>query len=234
MMIAFAIGLVLLTGFALAFVIWPLLRPGANKNRSLLVGLLIGLPALALGFYWYSSSSQQLLQYWAKQQQVVAVDNELAHFKNPAAVVTKLEHFLREHPQQAKGWYLLGHIYLREQRYYAAWQVLQKAHKLKLANSDYAVAFVQASFLLHHQHLTSQQRGILLSVLQRNPQHVGALNLLAINAYRAKDYQAAIGYWERLLPLFSVDSQDEKVLLKMLGMAHKALEQTQIARKTQN
>ena len=101
--------------------------------------------------------------------------------------------------------------------------MLQKAHQLKPQHLEYAVAFAQAQFFANQNKLSQQSKMLLVSVLQKMPNNIAALNLLAINAYSQQRYKKAIYYWEKMLPLFQPGSKDSQVLLAMIAKAQKHL-----------
>ncbi len=185
--------------------------------------MLIALALVAFILYWHLGASKKLQHYWTLQREANQVKLELSKVKNPKQVVDKLKSYLRSHPNSPKGWYLLGRIHLTQRQYPEALLAFQKAHRQKPANTDYTVAFVQASFFENRRQLRPNVQMMLKRIIAQHPANIGATNLLAIDAYLKGDYRLALKYWEKILPLFQVGSRDQKVLLSMIAEAQKKL-----------
>lgn len=81
-----------------ALVAWPLLR--TQSSRALGIALIAGLPLVAAGYYTLSSG-----EFW-RQADSAAVP--AAGAPDPGAMVAALEAKLRERPDDAAGWIMLG------------------------------------------------------------------------------------------------------------------------------
>ena len=213
----FIIGLVVMTLMAVAWVVLPLL-----KQRMFITSLLlmILLPAFSLMLYFYCGNSRGLLDYFFHIQQETVIKAEL---KNPQAVVDALKAYLDSHPHSPQGWYLLGKMFLNAGDYKRAVDALNNAHSQASENIDYATAYAEALFFNHQRRLVPEAQQLLLQVLQRDTNNIAANNLLAINAYNVGQYHKAIHYWEKLIPLFDLQSKDEKMLLQMIYRAQQKL-----------
>lgn len=212
--------IILMTLLALYFAVYPLLK----KASPLWLGVVfVALPVFSLTVYLHFGTSQKLEQYWALVQKAKQVKTELAQLKSPQVVIKQLEAHLTQQPESARGWYLLGKLYLNEQVYSKAYRALNLAHDLKPQNTTYAVAYAQAAFFYHHKTLRDKEKAVLENVIARAPDNINAINLLAINAYTHKNYAQAVRYWEKMIPLFAPKSDDRKALLMMIARAQKKL-----------
>lgn len=194
-------------------ILWPLRK---HKRIWWLAGLI---PVAGIVGYLFLGSASEQFHYWKQQRQAAIVKAELAKVKSPQVIIERMERFLKQHPERAKGWYLLGKVYLDQQRYAKAYRALQKSHRLTPANNDYAVSYAQASFFFHHKRLPTSDVHLLKKIINIEPNNVAALNLLAIDAYMKKRYHSAIKYWKRLLKLFPAGSKDSDFLLQMIAQA---------------
>jgi cytochrome c-type biogenesis protein CcmH/NrfG len=218
MMMELITGIIILTLVALLFVIIPLIKHKAIFT-ALIIFVLLPLIAGILYFHWGKANG--LLSYAAHQQQALRVKAELAKIKNPQQVVDQLQTYLHDHPNNPKGWYLLGKVYLTQNNYREALTALTKAHEQAADNIEYSVAYAMAVFFTNQKQLTPATKQLLEQVLLQSPNHVAATNLLAIDAYNQGQYNQAIHYWEKLIPLFDPQSEDEKLLLQMISRAQK-------------
>jgi len=224
MQILFWVLIGLMIMLALAFIFKPLLQQKISKSSIVtLLVIAIILPAIAFPTYMHFGASKNLFHYWALKQEAVKVKKALAKIKNPQQIISMLKLHLQKHPDSAKGWYLLGRLYLGMHHYKQAYAAMAKAYRLQALNIEYAVAFAQADFFYHHQHLSDHSKQLLHAVIKRQPQNIAALNLIAVNAYMEHNYQRAIGYWEKMIPLLQSGSQDSQALLSMIARAQKQL-----------
>ena len=179
--------------------------------------------AVAAFAYYKDGDSHGLFHYWALLQEAKVVKAEIKKIKNPQQVINQLIAHLNAYPDSPKGWYLLGRLYFGAGNYAKAYSPLLKAHQLQPNNIEYTVAYAQVEFFHNNRKLSAKTAALLKHVLKKMPYNVGAINLLAINAYVEKDYQTAVNYWERLIPAFQPGSPDSQALLGMIAKAQKHL-----------
>lgn len=219
-MIVMACLMGVMTMGALAFVLWPIWK----RHRFIALTLLIALPGVATLLYFHWGASDQLSHYWVLKTQAQAVESELADINTSDEVIEKLLAHLKQDPNSAKGWYLLGRLYLDTGRYEESEKAMFKAHRLKPDSDPYTVAYAQAWFFNHNQRLSPGLRAAVHDVLNRSSNNSAAINLLALDAYQQKQYSKAIAYWEGLIPQFPAGSRDRTVLLKMISQAQEKMQ----------
>ena len=183
------------------------------------VMIVLLIPILALVLYWHLGNSNDLFQYWRLTRQAQVVKQELTHIKSPQQVVHQLQAYLAAHPNSPQGWYLLGKLYYAQQDFKRAVPALQKAYVQAPQHLTYAVSLAEADFFYRHRRLSSAMKNLMLNVIKKDKNNVGALNLLAIDNYLRGHYRFAIQYWERLLPVFPAGSKDQQFLLSMIAKA---------------
>jgi len=234
-MLLFWILIAVLTCLALAFVIWPLLHvpetslaDGAarlDNTRGFGVALLVivVLPVAALWLYLHWGASQQLAEHVLLQKHAAAIKAELKQLHSPQQVIDTLTTHLRRAPNSAKGWYLLGRLYLTIGKYHAAAVAFKKANQLTINQPGIMLGYAQALFFANDRHLNNTAEHLLKTILQRDPHQVNALNLLAVNAYLRGDYRRAVNYWEQLQNSFAPDSKSAKAIRHMIALAQRKL-----------
>ena len=225
----------------MSFVILPLLRNPRRVQTSCentythtrdittAVLLAIILPALALSLYLKWGDSTEVAAVIASHNNAVNVRQALAEFKNPEQIISKMQSVLQTHPESARGWFLLGRLYMSLGRYHEAAQAFAKADALKPHVPEVMLQYAESLFFSNEKDSAVKAVGIATAVLALQPQNEAAndeaINLLALNAYRNKHYQQAIDYWERLLPSYEPSSSDAKILLQAIATAQKQLNQ---------
>lgn len=190
-------------------------------QRAILVALMVLVPALALVLYQQWGDYARVQQASWVQQRMAQVSGEINKTGSREVLIKEFEQHLKQTPQSAKGWYLLGKLYLRDARAEEAVQSLTTANKLKPDDPDTLLALAQALFITKGNALNTESQGLLLQVLEQRPDSPIALTLLGTDAYNKNDYQTALTYFERLLPYYAPDTEEGKRLLEIIAKAQK-------------
>lgn len=208
-----------LTAIAWIFIVLPFWRAPTRTGSWTKVGLL-SFPFLVLGMYLLWGGSRQLLHFWAWQKQDQIVQQQTAH-ADPQQIIAQLQAHLQQAPDSAQGWYLLGKLYLDQQQFAEAESALKKAYDLQPQANEIIISLAKADFFNHQAHLSADMAKALSRVLESSPQSIDAINLLAVNAYRDKNYSQAVSYWQQALAFVQPGSSDSKTLLNMISQAQK-------------
>jgi len=108
---------------------------------------------------------------------------------------------LKENPDNAEGWALLGRAYQSMGKFGESRDALKKARELMPDNHDLIVEYAQALALAKDgRRIDGESRALIEDVLKADPDHQRALWLIGISDYQAGDFNAAITAWNRLLP----------------------------------
>lgn len=193
-----------------------------RPNRVLIFLLAIGLPAAAIALYLRWGAYPAAQAYQANRVSVAQVEQLKQHLGSMASITAKLEQRVKQHPDDAQGWYWLGRLYLGQQRFAAAQQVLATANQLHAHQPEYMLAYVQAMLLNQHT-LPPAASSLIKEVLALQPQNPMALNLKALAAYQQGDYAQAVAAWEKLLVLLPPGSSDEQAVLTAIAKARRQL-----------
>lgn len=213
-----AITLILLALFAISVMLYPL-----RQQRILMIGLASVLFSLSGIAYWHWGSWQALLQHHQQSVQQKRIRDVLASVKGPQEIVDRLTQHLKQHPNSAKGWFLLGRLYASQNQWQPAEAAFFKAHQLKPDDEQITVNYVQSRLVENQQKFDEKSRVLLTSVLEKNPNQPDALALLAMDDYANKRYQQAIHRWERLLKLAPAGSEEAQAIRKAIAKAQSKL-----------
>ena len=83
------------------------------------------------------------------------------------SLISKLENTVSNNPDDAKGWYLLGKMYIKINQEKKALEVFQKAHFLDKDNVNYAIQYYWVKFALHNS-LNQNDINYLKSLVNKN------------------------------------------------------------------
>jgi len=186
------------------------------------LALLVLIPTFSFGTYFYLGSSQEVAQAESFKSRLADVSQRFKQLGSRSNVIMLLEQKVSQRPNDAKGWYLLGKLYLGVGDYRNAARNLTRANQLKLHDTQTMIALVEARFYSNNRSLSNADKAMLREILKKHPNHLNATNLLAIDAYNKHDYKKAVQLWEGLIEQLPPESDDGKALLKMIAKAQRA------------
>lgn len=198
---------------AVMLVIYPLNRQHARQKIAIVIVLIVG----SLWGYWQWGSHQRWINYLYQQDINRRAQAVMTSLKNPQDLIVKFKHHLQQHPNSARGWYLLGRLYISQHQSNLAHQAFLKAHQLEPANEQITVNYAQSMWAIHQQTFTHDVRELFQSILKRNPKQPDALSMLAMDAYQQHQYQQAIDYWSSLLLLLPANSSESKAIRQAIA-----------------
>jgi cytochrome c-type biogenesis protein CcmH len=111
----------------------------------------------------------------------------------------KLAARMRENPNDAEGWMMLGRAYRAMERFDEATDALRKAVALDPGNADLLADLAEALALRNGRTLAGEPTKLLERALKLDPRNEKILALSGSAAFERKDYKAAIRHWEALL-----------------------------------
>lgn len=187
-------------------------EPGAGGSaaRSWRIPLMLALAAsvVAVIFYARIEFSGEVPKWWQVQKSAGPAAQRLIDGKLPTKdennshslqeIIQGLQYQLQRNPEQPEGWFTLGVAYAQAEMLPPAMTAFERAWRLKPDETRYALTFAQARLFSNQGQLDDLSRQLLMTVIQREPAHEGALLLLGLGAYRSGDSALAISTLEQL------------------------------------
>ena len=211
----------LLLFVAMGIIMLPLWRSYAGmRSKQIASSLVAGgsVVLLAAGLYVHLGAATAVARARDMAQVTPAMIETMRN--HPEQLVSQLQQILNDQPNSARGWYLLGKLYLDLGEYEKARGALEHAVKLKPL-PEVQLALAQALFFTQKNQLNPTAEKLVQAVLKQQPEQPDAINLLAMNEFSRGHYPAAIKYWEQLLARVSPDSDTGKALLAAIAKARK-------------
>ena len=187
------------------------------------IALLILVPLCSLYLYSNWGSSKQLELYYFEKSHAEQIKEEIKKFKNPEQLIAKMKSVLKNHPDSAQGWFLLGRLYSSTGQYQKAESAFASALKYKPEDTTYQLQYAQASFFANDKKLKPAALKLVNAVIAKQANNPDALNLIALNAFSQKQYQKAIETWETLLNIFPAESKEGSIIMRAISEAQKRL-----------
>jgi cytochrome c-type biogenesis protein CcmH len=183
---------------------------GGGRGLAVLVGLAV--PACALAIYLFIGSPR-------------AVDSSSAANALSAgqieAMVERLAARLRENPEDAEGWKMLGRSYAVLGRFPEAADAYSKAAARAPRDAQLLADLADALAMARGQSLQGEPEQLVWRALEIDPQNLKALALAGTVAFDRKDFKAAADFWQRMLPLVPPDSEDARTVRENVEEARK-------------
>ena len=183
-------------------------RQGPSRATAIVLALL--LPAAALLGYTLLGNPKALdPRNLQAQPQVTAEQiNDM---------VGKLAARVKENPDDEKGWIMLARSYKTLGRLQEAADAYAKGGKLLQENAALLTDYAETLASLSEGRFAGKPTQLINQALKLNPEEPQALILAGVAAGEREDYKAAIGYWERLLPMVEPGSEEETSLKEALA-----------------
>jgi cytochrome c-type biogenesis protein CcmH len=174
-------------------------RPG-GRGAALIVGA--ALPLLALAVYFGVGDPATL----SRQVEHGATVQQLE------TMVGRLAARLRENPDDADGWKLLGRSYGALGRFGEAADAYAKAAARAPRDAQLLVDFADVLAMARGQRLAGEPEKLIQRALEIDPGNLKGLALAGTAAFERKDFGQAAAYWQRMLPLVPADSEDARTI----------------------
>ena len=141
------------------------------------------------------------------------------------AMVARLEARLRERPEDARGWMMLGRSYRVLGRAAEAARAYGEALKrIDGPSADLLVAYAEARILAGEGEVDAEAAQALTRALAQDPDHALGLWLDGLGAFQRGDYARAVARWERVLATGgAADPKVESMLREQIAEARRRL-----------
>jgi len=227
-MIFFWTTIILMTLVMLGFLAQPLLFSRADFSEKIMhqkvyaIILMCVFPVAAIGLYLKLGANEQVSAYLQQVQKNNLLNEQIKQFGSLQHIILTLKQKVSENPD-AKGWTLLGHLYLKNRQFKEAAAAFEQANQRAPNQPDIWVAYAESLYFSQGQHLRKKAKRLLTQTLQQQPNQPDALNLFAINAYQQGDYAAALRYWALLLPQLQAGSAEQQKLVQIMREAQEKI-----------
>jgi cytochrome c-type biogenesis protein CcmH/NrfG len=219
-MLALWMGLAVLLIIACVWIFWSLPRQWRLLKYSCVLVLAVGV-TFAYLYLW--GDHRSVFQWHAMQQQRELIDDYLTQYDTPDKIIAQLTARLQQDPDSHQGWFLLGRLYVGQQRYADAMQAFTRAQRLQPEHVETVFQLAQTDYLLHDGDLSAAGERYLAQLLAADAaDYPPALNLAAAVAYQRQAYAQAIEYWQRLLNFYP-PGDEQATILQAIAQAKQQL-----------
>ena len=146
-----------------------------------------------------------------------------------------LQRRVQADPHNGEGWLTLGLGFMQAREFGPAKEALARAVELSPSDIQVAMTYVQASIMSQQGAMDSLAANLLNGILQREPDHQGALLMLGMGSLRAGDNATALAVLTKLralraaMPAAEADSAADQRIAGLIAEAGSAGEVTAAA-----
>ncbi len=188
------------------------IETNSANNRSIRLVLMFSVPVLAVSLYIYLGAPELL--DGAEQQAAAPAGHTSSEQTNLGSVeemVEKLAARMKEKPDDAEGWFMLGRTYMSLNRYEEAVAALEKTNELVPNNPAVMLRYADALTMLRGGQMNGKPFELIKKAVAIKPDDPTGLWLLGMGYEEQGEYQKAISYWNLLLPLLKDDKSINEV-----------------------
>jgi cytochrome c-type biogenesis protein CcmH len=191
-------------------------EPAPARGRWAVIGAGIAIPVLAITLYVLVGTPQALSPQAAMKSESPEVTEQQV-----IEMVERLAVRLKENPDDAKGWMMLGRSYSVLGRFQEASQAYAAAVQRVPNDAQLLADYADVLAMAQGRKLQGEPEKIIARALAIDANNPKALALAGSVSFEKKDYTAAADYWERILRAVPPDSDIAKSVASSVAEARK-------------
>ncbi len=162
----------------------------AQAGRPGTIALALAVPLVAFGLYLQLGNRSALdPEAMAAQEHAAMQDMEVA--------VARLAEKMKEKPDNADGWALLGRSYAQLGRFEESREAYARALKLGREDAQLLAEYADASAMAQGRRFTPEVEALVTRALALDPDHLKSLALAGTAAMARGDHALAVKHWTR-------------------------------------
>lgn len=195
--------------------------------------VLVWIPILVAIAYLTTADRTPVFKLWQGQDQVGQVADDLLTgkidtppewaAKQSSDLISAMQTNVHYHAHDANRWMRLSELFLMLDAKPQALEALARANRLEPDNEKIAMTLVQTSFVAQDGKLDPITHKILTKILEKTPDHEGALMLMAMGETRAGNYSAAKAWVAKLRSNIAASSGDRSQALASLDQLSQSI-----------
>ena len=191
------------------------------SGRKFGYGIAAAIPIAAVALYFVVGTPKALSPSAIASQMPgpAAQQGDMRSQQQVEANVAKLADRLKQNPNDAEGWRMLGRSYMILNRFEEAANAYQRASVLNDKDAGIWADYAEALAMANDRQLAGKPTEALDRALQLDPKNHKALDLAGSAAYQAGNYQKAIDYWQRLLKALPPGSEELQTISGQIAKA---------------
>lgn len=199
-----------------------------TRGKWMAIVVLLAIPAASVSLYlvygeYRVVENPQLALAAPRQQTAAAPQMSLEE------MTVAIKQRLKDNPEDAEGWFMLGRTMMTRQQYDQAVTAFQRSNDLLADEPGIMFALADALAMQNNGNLLGEPEELVQSGLKLAPRFPNGLWLAGMAAEQRQDYKSAHRYWSLLLPMIAdnpASSREVQGLLATLEERDPALAKT--------
>ena len=184
-------------------------KSSATAGALGLAAIGVLLPVLTLGLYFAIGSPQLINGATALQQAAGGHGEGGAGQQSVEQMVQSLAERLKQEPENAEGWFLLGRSLMSMGKYDDAVKAFEVVDKLQPDNPPVMLALANAAAMAQNGKIGGRPEELVNRALALDPTSTTALWLAGIAAEERGDYKLALEHWGKAEPTLKPADRQE-------------------------
>ncbi|OOY35735.1 c-type cytochrome biogenesis protein CcmI [Solemya velum gill symbiont] len=189
---------------------------GNPFGKVALIAIVLSLPVFTFFLYQFVGTPEGIdaEKSAAQQQQTPAGHQTSQEGEMPSMpdLVDQLAIKLQQEPENADGWFMLGRSQMTLGRYEDAVASFRQVDGLVPSTSPVLLALANAVAMAQGGQIAGEPEELVLRALEIEPNDSIGLWLAGNARHEAGDFQGAIDYWQRAIPLLADSPADQQEL----------------------
>ena len=183
-----------------------------SQGRWVVYVLVLGVPLLA-GALYFSLGNYQAISHSAE----MAVDPDTLKLAEINKMVDGLAEKMKNNPDDAQGWLMLGRSYKFQQQYPKAVDAFANAYRLLGDQAEVMLLYADALAYASDKNLAGKPTELVFKALALEPDNMNALWLGGMAKAQQGDPVAAIKLWKKLAALLPPGSDSQQEIQGLLA-----------------
>ena len=188
-----------------------------TRGKWMAIVVLLAIPAASVWLYLvygeYRVVENPQLAFAAPQQQQAAAAPQMSLEEMTVAI----EQRLKDNPEDAEGWFMLGRTMMARQQYDQAVTAFQRSNDLLADEPGILFALADALAMQNNGNLLGEPEQLVQRGLKLAPRFPNGLWLAGMAAEQRQDFKAAHRYWSLLLPLIADNQASSREVRGLLA-----------------
>ena len=191
--------------------------PG-QQGRWVVWLLAVAIPILSFGLYF------QLGEYGVIKNPALAqvpvdtrAQNQLTDL-SVEEIEELIKQRLRNNPEDAEGWFVLGKTYMARQKFDKAITAYQRTYDLVGEEPGVMFSLADALAMQNDGAMQGEPEQLVRRGLEISPQDPTGLWLAGLAAEQRQDYKGAHALWSQLMPLIQNDPESSTEVRELIGL----------------
>jgi len=186
---------------------------GKANGRWIIVPVAAGIPILAASLYMSLGNFAAI----EISETIPSPSSQSQKIPDVNAMVTGLAERLKQQPDDAEGWVMLGRSYKYLKQFQKASDAFAQAHRLLGDQTDLLLQYADAQAMANGGRLAGKPTELIFKAVKQSPDHQTGLWLAGMAKADSGAYSEALQYWQRLKKILPADSESYQELMGLIA-----------------